>query len=194
MNIEKVNNMICVDCQTSSVLLANLHMSINDIACLFYTISPDVELNDYNNKLPDQQWRSINLKFNAGIRDLNKHIKVHGYTMHYEFNKSGNLHVHGLIITPQHYQGYEKNCIITSKIFHRLFGRPRMPCSIACRVEWVKDIAKVAEYVNKSNVYPPVHKILEHWNVTKYLAKGDKAPEAPPSSLERDESDIEDSE
>lgn len=178
MNTIEVPNM-CVDCKTPSFLLANLHLPIGDIASLFYTISPDVELNDYNNKLPDQQKRFIEHKFNVGVKDLQKHMKVYGYTMHYEFNKSNNLHVHGILYTPQYLSGYTKNCVIVSKIFHKLFGRPRVNSSVACRVEWVKDIAKVCEYVNKENIYPPLHKCLVIKDVTCYLAKGDSALRAP---------------
>lgn len=181
----------CVDCQTASFLLANLHISKKDIACLFYTISPDVELNDYNSKLPDSQRRFIDNRFNAGLKDLSRHIKVYGYTMHYEFNKSGNLHVHGIIYVPNHYCGYIKNCIIVSKTFHKLFGRPRLNSSIACRVEWVIDIDHVSEYVNKENVYPSVHHCSISKDVTYYLAKGDGALRAQANEMST-ESDIED--
>lgn len=174
-------NIGCVDCQTASLVLANLHIRdeanvfFNGCGLMFYTISPDVELNDYNNKLPDQQKRFIEYKFNAGLKDLQKHIKVYGYSMHYEFNKSNNLHVHGILYTPPQLHGYTKNCVIVSKIFHKLFGRPRLNSSIACRVEWIIDFQKVCEYVNKENVYPAIHKSLIIKDVTCYLAKGDGA-------------------
>lgn len=170
------NNHVCVDCQTPSPLLANLHIEISQVAQMFYTISPDSELYDYNQKLPDKQKKSLDHRFNEGIKEIEKHLKIYGWTVHYEFNKQGNLHTHGLIYVPIEYEGYNKNTILVSKIFNRYFGRPRLSSMIACKVEWPKDILNVCNYVNKENAYTPIHKVNEVRDLTKYLKQYNSAP------------------
>lgn len=162
----------CEFCKTASFLLANSQIkSGGEIGRMFYTISPDPELNTFGVKLPDSQKKSIDYRFDLCAKELNKHLMVYGYSIHYEFNKAGNLHTHGIVYIPVTYQDYNKWLVTASKLFNNKFGRSKVNSMISCRFEWIRDPLQTNKYVNKQNDYPARHVLFIAEDLTKYLQK-----------------------
>lgn len=150
MNNIDYNN-CCKECLTFS---HSLHL-----VPAFFTVSPDPLIMSYGEKLPDSQKKYIDRLMKVFQAQINALYDVPYMSYHYEFNKAGNLHIHGLIGLPETYSGYLKHTIIIQKMLHRLFGRPHNPSEYAGKTEWVKDEYRICEYINKENVYPPIHHI-----------------------------------
>jgi len=158
----------CVDCLNGKLVLGK--STHKEIGMMFYTISPDPELVGYGDRLPESQKKWINKKFIIAYIELQKHLPTMGYTIHYEFNKSMNLHLHGLIYIDGDYEFYDKNLATASKVFHKHFGRQYGKSIIDSRFEWINDLQQVLKYVNKSNEYPPIHHIRERKQLTQFLS------------------------
>lgn len=158
--IDKLKDIVvCVDCQNGQLVLGkSTHVEVGK---MFFTITPDNELKQYNEKTPDQQKKFIDNRFMIALKDLSKKLKVYGYAIHYELNQSMNLHIHGLLYIPSSNEKYDIWLATASKIFHKQFGRQYCRCTISSKFEWIREDEQVYKYVNKSNVYPPIHKKTE---------------------------------
>lgn len=126
---------------------------------LFYTVSPDPYILNYGEKLPKGQKNFIDSGFKTCLSGIKKYYDVKYATVHYELNKAGNLHIHGIIGLDESYSDYELHQVIIQKIFHKEFGRPGIASAIAGKTEWVKNLYDTCSYLNKSNVFPSIHHI-----------------------------------
>lgn len=181
---------VCEDCKNGQLVLGK--STHREIDMIFFTISPDPELAGYGDRLPDSQKKWIDKKFMVAYKELQKqkNFKPLGFTIHYEFNTSMNLHLHGLIYIDETYANYDRHLALCSKIFHKQFGRQYGRCMIDSKFEWINDYTQVFKYVNKSNEYHPVHKYGETKEITNYLIKGSTGANAPAPEVEETEEDI----
>lgn len=147
---ENQNNQ-CEDCYS----LANLHQ----IVPVFYTISPDPETGDFNELLPHQQRKYILSNLRRALLAIDKTVHIEGISVHFELNKAGNVHVHGIININDMYAGCQLPLAIIKKAIHKLMGRKFLNSSISCNLDYAADIEYCANYVNKENVYPSLHEI-----------------------------------
>jgi len=158
----------CVEC---SSLGNSTHIPLGR---MFFTISPDPELSNFNDKSPDSQKRFVDSRFSIALKELDtKCLSVRGYAYHYEINRAMNLHIHGIIMIDQDKEFYDIWLARASKIFNRHFGRQGLRSNISSKFEWMRDLQAVCEYVNKSNVYPPVHREQQALTtIEMFLMKG----------------------
>lgn len=166
INLEFTNEP-CVEC-------SNLGHSTHTLQCepVFITLNPDPYQDFYNEKLPGQQKKYIDKKIRECLIEINKKIKIFAFSAHYEFTKSQNLHVHAMMWINDMYAGLEVPLAYISKIFHRAIGRRNVRCSIAARTEWIKDMDRTLQYVNKSNIFEAVHSTIRT-PITAWLTKGE---------------------
>lgn len=123
---------------------------------IFYTMSPDGQKNNYSEKYPDNQLKYLQNRFNICMSIIKKRLYIHGYSIHYEFNKNGNLHAHGFIIIND-YEQCDANRYYIQKVFHREIGRQYLNSNIAFRTDWLIDTDYYTRYVNKENAYKADH-------------------------------------
>jgi len=145
----------CVMCKS----LATLHPNL--VAYIFFTLSPDPNKFDFHAIDPDLQKQIFDKRLRKGFRDICKYPEVLSYSIHYELNQAGNLHAHGIIHVPLAIAGYSIWLSRFSKIFNNYLGRKGIPSNISSKFEWLVDVINAEKYVNKENVYSPIHHIVK---------------------------------
>lgn len=158
------NCQMCEDC-----ILLGQSTHTNQCIPVFFTISPDPEKDDYNEKLPNQQKKWLLKNFRESVKEINTKIKILGISSHFELNQSANLHIHGIIYISDIYAGCELPLALMMKILHRRFGRKFNRCSVSCKVEHIYDIDLICSYVNKENIFPPLHDYCQTPDISKWL-------------------------
>lgn len=124
---------------------------------IFVTISPDPYRDNYIDRLPAKQYRYLESRIKMAMVVIRQKYKSAVFTRHYELNKNGEVHCHGIMKIDSQYAGYDMHLKTISKIFNRYFGRLNCNSNIACPCYWVKDLDHVTRYINKENVFTPVH-------------------------------------
>lgn len=127
------------------------------------TISPDPSYNietriHFGGMLPDEQHDYILKLILRPYKDIKNYLngmfKI--LSIHFEFNKAGNLHIHCLFVIGSNYD-YLKNYIYIQKKYHKLFGRFGCNINSCCHITKLTDFDKWVKYLNKENAYKPVH-------------------------------------
>jgi len=90
------------------------------------------------------------------------------FTRHFELNKSGEVHAHGILHLAVDYTGYDLHLKTIEKLFNKMIGRPKVNSSFSSRCLWVSDIEHVARYINKENVFVSNHQDLQLY-LTEWL-------------------------
>lgn len=142
-----------IQCEECSSLGHSLQVS----SAVLVTLSPDPLRGAYGDRTPASQKKWLIKQFNAGIKIIRNEYNLSGYAVHFELNKNMNLHIHALLWIDSKYAEYDLHCATISKIFHKLIGRSGVPSLVACDVQWVKDETQTMIYINKENVYLPIH-------------------------------------
>lgn len=146
----------------------NLGHSLGDMAsgAMLITLSPDPLRNGYGEKTPEKQKKWIIDKINKGLQEIRNLYRLEGYAIHFELNKKLNLHVHMLFWVDIKYMYYDIHCATISKIYHKLIGRPGSCSTWDSDVQWVKDYDAMYIYLNKENVFPPIHSVIKDFTNT----------------------------
>jgi len=151
-----MENLHCLDCHH---LGDSPQGQCIDTEHVFYTISPDSLRLDYSELIPDEQKASIDRRFNKFIKSImHNALFIRKYSIHYEMNKAGNLHIHGIMLLNRK-QLSTVDLIYLSKMGHKIFGRPGVPSYVSSHFRAMNkgDMDVYTRYVNKENVYPPMH-------------------------------------
>lgn len=149
------------------------HISPETHSKILLTLSPNPQWKEYSERLPDTQKKLIdNVLENKQI--MQKLQKYFGHyrvlSTHYEFAKNGNLHTHSIVEIPKQYEGYLRNLMTISKVYHREIGLAYNNSQISANTKWIND-ADVAIYLNKENAYEPYHN-SEQYDIHQFLIKG----------------------
>lgn len=132
----------------------------NAVTQWFVTVSPP----PFNNKIsfmdkePESQQRYISGKVKECVSYCQKQykMKIYNYGIHYELNKSEELHAH-IILTINLDQATKLYMIKFSKYMAKLIGRVHTPHKYSCDIVPVTDNIGCATYLNKENFLPPEH-------------------------------------
>lgn len=171
-----IDDNYCKQCEKSPCALIKitpcaycLNLGCSMPSVVFYTLTPDPYNNDYVDKLPDKQYKWLKFKLQQAVADIKKKYPTAKYTVHWEFNKNGEVHAHGIIaIDDVSILNYQLHTMTIQKIFHRYIGRPKVASYVSSKTVWVKDMYHVARYVNKENVFQPDHSDMRR-DITEWL-------------------------
>lgn len=175
--VEDLKNEPCVQCEALG------HIALEEgMALLMITISPDPNYKQYQQMLPDRQYRELNkiLHDKRAVADIKKYFTFYDIiSEHYEFNRSGQLHSHNIVAIPSTYYPYDRNIHYISKKYASICGMQYTNSQISVNVKWITD-SLIYKYLNKENAYEPIHHkppctIEDYW------------PLQPPSPLEKGE-------
>lgn len=156
-----INTEICSDNEGVGFTWQNYAEMVNGCH-IFITISCDpkkVYMKKVFEKMtPKEQWRFILLKFDKVLNEITKDgLRLKGYLLFPEYNKSHNIHLHGLITIASEQQ-YDYWTITMAKTMSPHFGNKH---SIKC--EFVQHYKECFDYcskdVNKMLPLTPVIKI-----------------------------------
>lgn len=131
----------------------------------FFTLSPDPDRDGYREMLPLRQAKYIVVRIN----NVFKSLKLSKYSIHFELNTAGDVHVHGIVWLSPGSTGYDLPLINLSKPMAAAIGRKRVPSKVSSRFEWPKDLLQTLCYLNKSNIFKPLHINSKVANITNYL-------------------------
>lgn len=135
-------------------------VTVCQTSAIFYTLSPDPlwgRTTYYTDMTPKRQYTNLIKMFNSSLALVMKEMRIEKYSIHFEFNKQGNLHCHGFIIVND-FNRYDKNRYTIQKLFHSICGRRGLNSTIAFKTDWLDDPDYYTRYVNKENAYISIHK------------------------------------
>lgn len=126
---------------------------------IFYTINPDPEKKHperYDSMTPLDQAVLCGRALQYMVRKYGTKYNISHYTIHTEFTKTFNIHLHGIIAIAPEFGNYTLTLVNLQKVIHNLLGRRGKRIDISCNMQWVKD-PQVYSYLNKENVFRPIH-------------------------------------
>lgn len=147
----------CEDCNN---LFSN---TMNDTqAFMFYTISPDPKRLEYGNLEGEHQMYRLFSTIRECVRALKSTYGIRCYTIHYENNRSGNVHAHGLISVSSMFSHYDATSYAFQRYVSKALGRKGVPYKTCMNIQWptAGDLETVCCYCNKGNVFPPDHRFV----------------------------------
>lgn len=173
----------CTKCHNLLGDIMGIHNTLQSL--VFFTISPDPDLvlgkkETFGTILPKHQQKFLLNRFRVCHKKVNTLLleenleKSLGFSIHYEFNRQGNLHCHGFMAVPSTIKDFDVWLVNFSKLFAKHFGRQYVNSQVSCRFEWPRDIEDILKYVNKENVFSPTHfivpiKVVDFVIITKDL-------------------------